>query len=45
MTKKSWVVIKYNLLNETRLINNLSNQNFIYYFPKVLVKKIIKQNH
>ena len=39
MTSKSWVVIKYNLLNETRLINNLSNQNFIYYFPKVLVKK------
>lgn len=39
MTKKSWVVIKYNLLNETRLIANLANQNFIYYFPKVLVKK------
>lgn len=36
---KSWVVIKYNLLNETRLIDNLSNQNFAFYFPKVLVKK------
>jgi len=39
MNNKSWVVIKYNLLNETRLINNLSNQNFAFYFPKVLVKK------
>lgn len=39
MIKKSWVVIKYNLLNETRLIDNLSNQNFAFYFPKVFVKK------
>ena len=39
MNNKSWVVIKYNLLNETRLIDNLSNQNFAFYFPKVLVKK------
>ncbi len=39
MVNKSWVVIKYNLSNETRLIDNLVNQNFTYYFPKVLVKK------
>ena len=39
MNNKSWVVIKYNLLNETRLIDNLSNQNFAFYFPKVLVKE------
>jgi transcription antitermination factor NusG len=39
MTKKSWVVIKYKLINETRLIDNLINQNFTYYFPKVLIKK------
>ena len=39
MNNKSWVVIKYNLLNETRLIDNLINQSFTYYFPKVLVKK------
>lgn len=35
MTKKSWVVIKYNLLNENKLISNLENQDFNYYFPKI----------
>ena len=39
MINKRWVVIKYNLFNETRLVDNLSNQNFSYYFPEVLVKK------
>jgi len=39
MRNKKWVVIKYNLLNETRLVNNLSIQNFIYYFPKVFINK------
>jgi transcription antitermination factor NusG len=39
MVNKSWLVIKYNLLNEARLVNNLNNQKFTYYFPKVLVKK------
>ena len=39
MNNKSWVVIKYNLLNESRLVNNLSNQNFTYYFPKISLRK------
>ena len=39
MINKGWVVIKYNLLNETKLVDNLRNQNFTYYFPKILVKK------
>jgi len=39
MVNKSWVVINYNLLNETRLIDNLDNQNFRYYFPKIYIKK------
>ena len=39
MINKSWVVIKYNLLNETKLVNNLGNQDFTYFFPKVLVKQ------
>ena len=39
MIDKSWAVIKYNLLNETRLVDNLNNQNFTYYFPKILLKK------
>ena len=39
MIDKSWVVIKYNLLNENRLVDNLNNQNFTYYFPKILLKK------
>ena len=39
MNKNSWVVIKYNLLNESRLINNLLNQDFAYYIPKIFVKK------
>ena len=39
MVNKSWVVIKYNLSNEIRLIDNLHNQNFIYYFPKINIKK------
>ena len=39
MNNKSWVVIKYNLLNETRLVNNLSNQNFTYYFPNISLRK------
>ena len=39
MVNKSWVVIKYNLSNEIRLIDNLHNQNFIYYFPKIYIKK------
>lgn len=39
MIKNSWLVIKYNLLNESRLINNLKNQGFVYYIPKIFVKK------
>jgi hypothetical protein len=45
MINKSWVVIKYNLLNESRLVDNLINQKLTYYFPKFLVKKIIKLNY
>tara|TARA_B100001063_G_C16640134_1_gene490373 strand:+ start:130 stop:651 length:522 start_codon:yes stop_codon:yes gene_type:complete len=36
---KNWAIIKYNILNESRLIDNLTNQNFIYYFPKFFIKK------
>ena len=39
MVNKNWVVIKYNLSNEIRLIDNLHKQNFIYYFPKIYIKK------
>ena len=39
MNENIWVVIKYILTNENRLINNLSNQNFTYYFPKIFIKK------
>ena len=39
MVNKSWVVINYILSNEIRLIENLDNQNFRYYFPKIYIKK------
>tara|TARA_B100000768_G_scaffold161204_1_gene161151 strand:- start:81 stop:581 length:501 start_codon:yes stop_codon:yes gene_type:complete len=41
---KKWYVINYQLTNEPRLIENLSNQNFDFYIPKILLlkNKIIK---
>lgn len=39
MVNKSWVVINYILSNESRLIENLDNQKFSYYFPKIYTKK------
>jgi len=42
MIENIWVVIKYSLSNENRLIVNLNNQNFVYYFPKIFVNK---RNH
>tara|TARA_B110000008_G_C16954840_1_gene557769 strand:- start:1248 stop:1748 length:501 start_codon:yes stop_codon:yes gene_type:complete len=38
LTKK-WYVIHYQLINELRLIENLSNQNFCFYIPKILLLK------
>lgn len=41
---KKWYVIYYSLTNEQRLIENLNNQNFNFYIPKILIlkNKIIK---
>ena len=36
---KKWYVIHYQLINEPRLIENLSNQNFYFYIPKILLLK------
>ena len=36
---KKWYVIHYQLTNELRLIENLSNQNFHFYIPKILLLK------
>ena len=36
---KKWYVIHYNFLNESRLIENLRNQNFYFYIPKILLLK------
>jgi len=37
--EKKWFVIFYQLINELKLINNLQNQNFDFYIPKILVSK------
>ena len=37
--KNNISIDKYNLLNERRLINNLLNQDFEHYIPKIFVKK------
>ena len=36
---KKWYVIYYLLKNESRLIENLNNQNFNFYIPKILISK------
>ena len=36
---KKWYVIHYHLKNEPKLIENLSNQNFYFYIPKILLLK------
>ena len=42
---KKWYVIFYLLRNEPRLIQNLNNQNFKFYIPKILtLKNRIKKN-
>ncbi|MDC0244861.1 hypothetical protein OAK96_06385 [Pseudomonadota bacterium] len=33
--KKKWYVIHYQLINEQRLVENLINQNFHFYIPKI----------
>lgn len=37
--EKKWFVIIYQLTHELKLINNLQNQNFHFYIPKILVSK------
>lgn len=37
--EKKWFVIFYQLTHELKLINNLQNQNFYFYIPKILVSK------
>jgi transcription antitermination factor NusG len=36
---KKWYVIHYQSINEPRLIENLINQNFYFYIPKILLLK------
>jgi transcription antitermination factor NusG len=36
---QKWYVIHYQLKNESRLIDNLINQNFYFYIPKILILK------
>jgi len=38
-SSKKWYVIHYQLTNESRLIENLINQNFDFYIPKILLSK------
>ena len=38
-SKKKWYVIHYHLKDELRLIMNLTNQNFKFYIPKILISK------
>ena len=38
--KKKWLVASYKINESKRLERNLSNQDFYYYLPKIIIKKI-----